>query len=380
MKRCTDTYSTDAYSRLLSCIRLARTPNIGPVTFLKLMKLYKCPEVIVDALCSGECRSVKNVFSLDDAEREIELSTKIGAEIISICDEEYPPMLSRIYDPPIVITVLGDKNLLSNEQKVAIVGSRNASANGKRIAYNLAYDLSRAGFTTVSGLARGIDSAVHSVTFRHIPTIAVIASGVDIIYPIENSGLYKAIAQNGGLIVTELPLSSLPKANLFPQRNRIISGLSLGVVVVEASMKSGSLITANLAMSQSREVFAVPGSPLDQRCLGSNNLIRQGAFLVESVEDIIDALGFSSCSAEIKNTKRTGEFCLSSDNDHPGGTFEAKASILRHLSNSPTSIDDIMVCSGMSIDELLSSIAELELLGAVERLPQNMLTLAKKKA
>ncbi len=170
-----------------------------------------------------------------------------------------------------------------------MVGSRNASANGKRIAYGIAFDLSKAGFVTVSGLARGIDSTVHSVILEKMPTVAVTASGIDVVYPKDNLHLYRAIVHNGGVVVTELPFSSLPKASFFPQRNRIISGMAWGTVVVEASRRSGSLITANFALSQG-QVFAVPGLALDPKYSGSNYLIKQGATLVESAEDIIQAL------------------------------------------------------------------------------------------
>lgn len=357
-------------STLIDCLRLARTPGIGPVMFRKLLELYKSPRKALEALHEGACRDIATVCSVYDAEKEIEFCRRIGARIIDIFDKQYPKMLSNIFDPPPVITVLGNEDLLQSPRTVAIVGSRDASANSIRLAYELSLELSQMNFITVSGLARGVDSAVHSVAYQGKPTIAVIANGINVIYPRENAKLYKSIVREGGLLISELPFSAIPKASLFPQRNRIISGLSLCVVVVEASKKSGSLITANFALSQGREVFAVPGSPLDSRCAGSNDLIKQGAYLIESATDIISVLGFSGMTGmehALRDTqKRTSKNTT---------TTPVQDLILKNLSISPTNIDDLVICCNLDVSVLLAALLELELAGRVERLPGNRFAL-----
>lgn len=366
--------STDSTDELTACLRLARTPKVGPVMFKKLIELFKTPACALEALSAGECRDIKAVCSKYDAEKELDLCKRIGASLISMFDQRYPKLLAHIFDPPPIITVLGNTELLSHPYPVAIVGSRGASTNGQRIAYELAYSLSKAGFVTVSGLAKGVDSAVHNVAYKKIPTIAVIANGINVIYPRENAKLYKTIVSEGGLLVSELPFSSLPKSHLFPQRNRLISGLSMGVVVVEASRKSGSLITANLAISHGREVFAVPGSPLDEGYSGSNDLIKQGATLVENANDILSAFGIFA-PHHGKNTERDGKHGGKSPSPRPSNVHEF---ILRHLSTTPTNIDDLVALSKISINVLLASMLELELAGKLERLPGNRVVLTKK--
>ena len=205
-------------------------------------------------------------------------------------DKYYPNKLKLIYDPPELLYCLGDIRLL-NEPSIAIVGTRNASNYGKRIAYNLSQELSKRGVTIISGLASGIDSYAHEGAFKNVgKTIAVLGSGIDIIYPKENEDLYKSIIKNGGLIVSEFPLGTKPEKDNFPKRNRIISGLSDGVVVVEAKKKSGALITADLALEQGRSVFAVPGNIDSQNSEGTNNLIKEGAVPVTSYLDILIAI------------------------------------------------------------------------------------------
>ena len=205
-------------------------------------------------------------------------------------DKYYPNKLKLIYDPPELLYCLGDIRLL-NEPSIAIVGTRNASNYGKRIAYNLSQELSKRGVTIISGLASGIDSYAHEGAFKNVgKTIAVLGSGIDVIYPKENEDLYKSIIKNGGLIVSEFPLGTKPEKDNFPKRNRIISGLSDGVVVVEAKKKSGALITADLALEQGRSVFAVPGNIDSQNSEGTNNLIKEGAVPVTSYLDILIAI------------------------------------------------------------------------------------------
>ncbi|TZF79319.1 DNA-processing protein DprA [Anaplasma marginale] len=358
---------------LVACIRIMRTAKIGPIAFQKLIKLYKTPELALDALAHGELGNVGRICPEDDAKKEVELCRKLGARMISMFEREYPQMLLHIYDPPPVITALGDVALLNKNNKIAIVGSRNASANGKRIAYGIAFDLSKAGFVTVSGLARGIDSTVHSVILEKMPTVAVTASGIDVVYPKDNLHLYRAIVHNGGVVVTELPFSSLPKASFFPQRNRIISGMAWGTVVVEASRRSGSLITANFALSQGREVFAVPGLALDPKYSGSNYLIKQGATLVESAEDIIQALNPGARPIAANSLRHAARQDAATDGAGPAAIRRA---ILQQLSVSPTDIEDLAACTKIGTSTLLAELIELELLRKVHRFPGNRFALS----
>jgi DNA processing protein len=227
--------------------------------------------------------------------------SRIGARLLCWGEPAYPAALAAIEDAPPVLTLLGRAELLSRPM-VAVVGARNASANGCRLARELARGLGEAGLVIVSGLARGIDAAAHLGALDS-GSIAAVAGGVDIVYPEENRDLHRALAEKGALL-SELPLGSEPQARHFPRRNRIISGLALGVVVVEAAARSGSLITARFALEQGREVFAVPGSPLDPRCRGTNDLLRNGAVLTETVEDVLTQLapavrGVPSCPPDL---------------------------------------------------------------------------------
>lgn len=272
----------------INILRLIRSENIGPKTFFSLIKLFGDAATAIDnapdfSLRGGKSKPIK-IFSKSDAEKELELLEKDNAKIITYKSPEYSKLLLEIYDPPPILSYKGNIELLNHNKCVAIVGARNASANGRSFAHKIANDLVKEGYITISGLARGIDSSVHQAAISQ--TIGVIAGGIDHIYPPENKKLFENLAKEG-LILAELPIGSTPLGKHFPQRNRIISGLALGVVVVEASLKSGSLITAKFALEQNREIFAVPGFPLDPRCQGTNKLIREGAYLVESVDDIV---------------------------------------------------------------------------------------------
>jgi len=232
----------------------------------------------------------KTVTAPTRAEAEAELAAlgRAGARLVCWGEPGYPSALSAIEDAPPVLIVLGQAETLQRPT-IAMVGARNASANGRRLARDLAAELGQGGLVVVSGLARGIDAAAHLGALE-TGSIAVVAGGVDVVYPAENRGLYEALAHRGA-VVAELPLGTEPQARHFPRRNRIISGMALGVVVVEAAARSGSLITARFALEQGREVFAVPGSPLDPRSRGCNDLLRQGATLTESAADVLSQLG-----------------------------------------------------------------------------------------
>jgi DNA processing protein len=278
-----------SYQTKIKWLQLARSENVGRSTFFRLLEIFGSIENALDkidefALSGGLRRKIK-ICSKEEAEKEFEETEKFGAKIFLFCQEEYPYLLKQISDPSPLITVKGRTELF-NEDTIAIVGPRNASFNAINFAKNIAADLGKNSIIIVSGMARGVDCAAHSATINS-GTIAVIAGGINHIYPQENAKLYNQIS-NQGLLVCENPFNFLPKGGNFVQRNRIISALSYGVLVIEASLKSGSLITAKFAIEQGREVFAIPGSPLDYRCLGTNRLIKEGAKLTENLEDILE--------------------------------------------------------------------------------------------
>jgi len=268
-------------------LRLLRSKNLGIKTFYKLIKIFKTPENALKNLARYTKRNPIIPCQEELIEHEIKNCKEIGAEIITIFDECYPYNLKQIEDAPPALTIRGNKRLL-NANNIAIVGARNASANGYNFANKIAGELGREGFTIVSGLARGIDTSAHKGSVD-TGTIAVIAGGINNIYPQENEGLYYEIAEKG-LVISELPFGTIPRGQHFPARNRIVSGLSKGVVIIEASLRSGTLITANKALEQGREVFVSPGNPYDPRCEGSNKLLKDGAILITNIDDIIDTI------------------------------------------------------------------------------------------
>jgi len=275
----------------LDWLQLIRTPMIGPITFHRLITNYGSASEALKALPDLSRKAGRKIpLKAPDrsiAEREILLADRQGARIIAACEPDYPEALAAIPDHPPVIYLRGHSSLFE-KPAIAIVGARNASGVGRKIARMLAADLGAAGVSVISGLARGIDGAAHEASLA-TGAIAVVAGGVDVIYPPEHEDLTARIAREGALL-SECPMGWKPTARDFPKRNRLISGLSRGVVVVEAAAKSGTLITARFALEQGREVFAVPGSPLDPRCQGANRLIRDGATLVETAEDILGVL------------------------------------------------------------------------------------------
>lgn len=272
----------------VDALALIRSENVGPVTFFQLVSYYGSVRGALNALPElakrgGGKRPIK-ACSLSDAEEELKAIEKFGAKLVLYGHPDYPHALTAIHDAPPVIAVLGNPSVWQDRTAIGMVGARNASANGCAFARRTAGELGQQNHCVVSGLARGIDTAAHLGSLAS-GTVAVIAGGIDNIYPPENENLYKQIAQSGA-IIAEAPFGTSPIARHFPARNRIIAGMTAGVVVIEASEKSGSLITAQYALDYHREVFAVPGSPMDPRCKGSNDLIRNGAVLTESIQDI----------------------------------------------------------------------------------------------
>ncbi|MDH4982736.1 DNA-processing protein DprA [Hyphomicrobium sp. D-2] len=275
----------------VAAIRLARSENVGPATFRDLIAHCSTPS---DALAHlpelsrrGGHRTTIRIAAAKDIEAELKRAEKFGARFLLIGDADYPAPLAALDAPPPVIAIKGDANLL-NRPSVGIVGSRACSAAGTRIAAQLARGIGIGGFVITSGLARGIDAAAHTAAME-TGTVAVVANGLDVVYPPEHEALQRTIGERG-CTVTEMPFGYVARAQSFPRRNRIISGLSLGVVIVEAARRSGSLVTARLAAEQGREVFAVPGHPLDPRAEGTNGLLKSGATLVTEADDVIAAL------------------------------------------------------------------------------------------
>jgi len=345
-------------------LRLARAESVGPVTFAHLIGRFGGAVAALEALPGLARRAGRsaplNIPKPEDIEIELASGGAIGARLIAGCEPDFPRLLAVLDPPPPVLWALGDETLLKRDL-VAVVGARVASAAGRGFARTLAGELGAAGYGVVSGMARGIDAAAHEGALA-TGTIAVLGGGVNDIYPPENAALYEAL-RTGGCIVSERPIGHAARAPDFPRRNRIISGLSLGVIVVEAELRSGSLITARLAGEQGRDVFAVPGSPLDPRSRGANDLIRQGATLVESAEDVLRVLQGSALLREPE--------AAAFDGASPSGDAETdsvREAVAMALSPAPTSLDEIARATGAPIGLVLASLAELALAGRADLL------------
>ncbi|HEY5071377.1 MAG TPA: DNA-processing protein DprA [Caulobacteraceae bacterium] len=343
-------------------LRLARSEAVGAVTFTHLIGRYGEAGAALAALPElarrgGRARTLE-VPAAASAERELSAGAALGARLIASCEPDFPRPLAVLDPPPPLIWVLGDAALLGR-RLVAIVGARAASAGGSRFAKTLAADLGAAGYVVVSGMARGIDAAAHAGALA-TGTIAVMAGGIDDIYPPDNAGLYAAI-RAAGCLVSERAVGHAARAADFPRRNRLISGLSMGVIVVEAELKSGSLITARLAGEQGREVFAVPGSPLDPRARGANALLRQGAILVEEAADVVEVLDAQASLGE----PEAGPYATPGPPDAETAE-DLRAAVWELLSPAPTPIDEIARAAGAPISAVLAALMELALAGRAE--------------
>jgi DNA processing protein len=347
-----------------SWLRLVRSDNVGPITFRKLVNRFGSVEAALEGL-PRLTQSVGRPFrvaSQAQAEDEIAGLERLGARIVVMTEADYPPHLSHIPDAPPVLTIAGGERL-NWQRTVAVVGARNASAAGAKMTRLLVTDLGQAGYTVVSGLARGIDTSAHRASLQS-GTIAVLAGGLDRIYPEENIPLASEILGYGGALVTEMPLGWEPRARDFPRRNRLVSGLSLGTLVVEAAKRSGSLITARMALEQDRDVFAVPGSPLDPRAEGGNSLIQQGAKLVTSAADIIESIGSADPSRTTlfePDWSAEGEF-----HDDFVPAEDDRARLISALSTTPTDIEELLSQTGISASAMQILILELDLAGRIE--------------
>lgn len=371
----------------LDWLQLCRSGGVGPRTFFKLLRRFgsarrayeELPRLAGDMGYDERWRRCRR----DEAEAELEALTDLGCELIAFGEPAYPTRLAEIADPPPLFTLRGRAELLA-APGIAIVGARNASANGRLFARTLASDLAD-GLAVISGLARGIDTAAHEGALAaRGGTVAVIASGIDVPYPEDNAELMTRIGETGA-VLSERPLGSVPQARHFPRRNRLIAGLSLGVVVVEAAPQSGSLITARLAGEYGREVMAVPGSPLDPRHRGTNQLLREGALLVESAEDVRAALGPLAEPPGARNpaatpraaTRRPAPSNGQSDTPPPAtGTGDLLGRVRERLGPEPLLVDELIRQCHATTAEVQRALLELELEGRIERHPGNRVSLA----
>jgi len=357
-------------SELKSWLALSSVPNVGPIRFISLVKHFGSPEAVLSAsekelsdfpeIGTVIASNIKRKVDWKLAEKQLELMEKNQAQFLTFKDEAYPENLKSIYDPPPYFFIKGEIRE-DDKNAIAIVGCRAASPYGKQIAEKIGRELAKRGITIVSGLAWGIDSVGHlSALEENGRTIAVFGSGLDVIYPSENKKLVERIVQNGA-IVSEFLLGTKPEAPNFPRRNRLISGLSLGVVIVEAGAKSGALLTAQSALEQNREVFAIPGNVGAKTSEGTNRLIKQGAKLVTSVEDILEEIEVFA-KAQEKKKPEIDLSCLS----------DSERNIFQLVSNEPYHIDRIAQDTSMTTSQALSALLSLELKGLVRQLSGKM--------
>ncbi len=363
----------------LGRIRLARTSGVGPQTYRRLLARYASADEAIDALPglarAGGRADPLRVVPAGEVERELARLDKLGGRMLVLGAPDYPDMLALLDYAPPLLSILGDPACFA-ARAVGMVGARNASVNGQRMAELLAADLGMHGVVVVSGLARGIDTAAHTGAMHTGRTIACVAGGLDVPYPPENTALQARIAANGA-VVTEAPLGTAPQSRHFPRRNRLIAGLSLGVVVVEAARNSGSLITAQLALDSDRAVYAVPGSPLDPRSNGSNDLLKSGATLVTQASDILEVLPERPISAAVRlplGFEETPALWEAPPHPEPNMVL-ARNSVARLLGADPTLVDDLVRRCQLSTSIVLAVLLELELAGRVETMPGHRVAL-----
>ena len=359
--------SQEAFDQL----RLIRSENIGPVTYRQLIRRFgsaaRALAAIPDLATRGGGRSPR-IADAKQIDAEMNAIRNLGARLLFLGDAAYPPLLAELGNAPPLLLYQGSLELLERPM-VAVVGARNASAAACRFAHNLANGLADAGVSVVSGLAKGIDTAAHQGSIAKA-TIAVIAGGLDIFYPPENEEFQRKIAE-GGLLLAEQPPGTEPRARHFPYRNRIIAGLARGTVVIEAAPRSGSLITARLAAEAGRQVMAVPGSPLDPRSRGCNMLIRDGATLIQSVDDVLELIRHFDDRAESGNIgnefRAEREKAIAADS----GIFDIDSSertpVKDLLSITPVTVDELVRQSGLPPPSVQLALLELELAGRLTR-------------
>jgi DNA processing protein len=364
----------------IAWLRLIRSDNVGPATFRDLVNHFGSAEAALEALPElsrrGGAGRTFRVASVDDAERELEAAHRHGAVFVGIGEPDYPPALKEIDGAPPLLAMKGDLKAAARPS-LGIVGSRNASISGAKFAAMIARDAGAAGYVITSGLARGIDTAAHRASVQ-TGTIASLAGGLDQPYPPENVGLLQEITSGAGLAISEMPFGWEPRARDFPRRNRLIAGVSLGVAVIEAANRSGSLITARYAADFGRLVFAVPGSPLDPRCQGTNDLLKQGAIVTTSPADVIEALAPLSrddlfSRLDVKEPAIEEAASAPAAAAAPGNGDRAR--IVEALGPTPVEIDDIIRHTGLAASEVYLVLLELDLAGQLCRHGANLVSL-----
>ena len=359
-------------SELINWIRLARTPNIGPITFKKCIETFGSATKAIDALpeLSQKSGRKKELIASrrEDAEQEILALEKLNGRFLTWQDPEFPEHLKATEDCPPILSCLGDISKL-HKLCLGIVGARNASHNATKLTTKLAVEVGSQGHIICSGLARGIDTAAHMGSLN-TGTIAVLAGGVDVVYPKENQKLYDDIIDRDGLVISECVLGTQPTARHFPKRNRIVSGLSKAVLVVEATVRSGSLITARLALEQGRDVLAIPGYPSDPRAAGPNKLIRDGATLIRDAGDILEELDSMANFAKnipVQESFKIGE-SAQADLDNIENTSDI---LLDKLSAEPVAVDELIRACALTASDVNAALLALELNEVVTRYPGN---------
>jgi len=360
----------------IAWLRLIRSENVGPATFRALVNEFGGAEAAIDALPLLSRRGGRSDIRLctaAEAEAELAAADRLGASLVAVGEPGYPPALAQVDAPPPLLYAKGRLDL-ANIPIVAIVGARNGSAVGQKFTRQIATELALEGFVIASGLARGIDTAAHMAALEH-GTIAVLAGGIDIVYPPENEELQRAIGERG-LLISERSPGFSPRGKDFPRRNRLISGISLGVVVIEAAERSGSLITARFAGEQGREVFAVPGSPLDPRAAGTNNLLKQGACLVTSARDILETL-----APILGRPPAPPPIELAAADEHrppeplPDIRQSERELVVSALGPSPVDIDELIRATGVTTRKVHIVLLELDLAGRLQRHGQQLVSL-----
>ena len=348
-------------------MRLWRTDNVGPVTFRQLINHFGSAEAALDALpdmaARGGLSRKQNIPTRTEIETELAQLDKMAARVVAMGEPDFPVMLRRTEDSPPIVSFIGDPAVF-RLPGVAVVGSRNASLAGVRFTRKLSGEIGAEGYAIVSGLARGIDTAAHEATLG-TGTIAVLAGGLDHPYPPENLDLFKAIPDRGGAVITEMPLGWEPRARDFPRRNRIIAALGLGLLVVEAAQRSGSLISARLANELGRIVFAVPGSPLDPRCEGTNNLIKNGATLVTHARDVLDAL--APLTRKPMASLPSMEEPTRNELEPPEASESDRRRIVDALGPTPVAVDELIAFTGTTPAQVYLVLLELDLAGRLQR-------------
>jgi DNA processing protein len=356
-------------------LRLICSENVGPITFRQLVNRFGSASEAVRALPDlarrGGLQRPIRLYSEAEANRDIERIEALNARLVAYGEDDYPPLLREIDSAPPLLCLKGDLSLLALPA-IAIVGARNASGLGRKFARQLASELGQHGYFVVSGLARGIDTAAHEASLR-TGTGGVLAGGLDVIYPPENEALYRSISESGVLIAECMP-GTVPKPDHFPRRNRLIAGICYGTIVVEAALRSGSLITARFAAEQGREVFAVPGSPLDPRSGGTNRLLRDGATLISSAADVIEII-----KPMVGRPINVNEEMMREEDESIGehvASGRERDQIMELLAPSPIEIDDLIRESGLKPEIVVAVLLELELAGFVKRHRRNQVSLA----